>query len=187
MDTSLSLNFFQSGYVVAVPLAVFLLFILLYIPSMMVPDAKPTAVGQAITCYLMKTLGLLLMATSVFPLTYSLMAKSLPAESTVYSLLLVFVVGVGIITHFSRVCQHIDEASVVVVRSIFSHGFEMLGAVMVVFSALSLMLMFLLTGGFDAWEMPATVFLLGLLLMLMFSIHIGEKRRHAAKAVRRKR
>ncbi len=136
----------------------------------------------------MKTLGILLMGTSLLPLTYNLMNSTVPEVTTVYALLLVFLAGLGILVHYSRVTQHIDEPSVMVVRAIFSHGFELLGGLMAVFAALSLMLMFILTKRFDAWQMPAAMLLLGVFLMLMFSVHISDrKKKHASRMGKKKR
>ncbi len=177
MDTSFALDIFQSGQLLWLPLALFLAFIVLYIPSLMVAEAKPMAVGQAIFCYFMKTVGILLMAASIVPLAYNLMSNTVPDITTLYSLVLFLVVGLGIVVHFSRVAYELDEASVVVVRSVFCHCFEAIGALLAIFSGLSLMMMFLVNHVLLDWQMPATLFLLGLLTMLLFSMHLSHKQR----------
>ncbi len=185
-DATMSLGLLQSGYALVLPLALFGVFLLFYIPAMMVTDAKPMAVGQAIVCYIMKTLGILLMTTSILPLLYSLMNNTVPQDKSLYSLLLVFVVGLGILVHFSSVSQKVDEPSVVVIRSIFSHGFEVLGMILAVFSGLTLMLQFLLTESFQDWQMPATMLVVGLMFSLLFSLHISERKKGHAKRMVKK-
>ena len=103
-----------------------------------------------------------------------------------YGLVVTAVFGIGTLVHFSRNVEELDEASVVVVRAIFSHGFEVIGAMVAVLSALSLLLTALLTESFSGWEMPATALIVGTLTALLFSVHIGEKnRRMRAKSKKR--
>ncbi|HRH94241.1 MAG TPA: hypothetical protein PKV72_06965 [Candidatus Peribacteria bacterium] len=166
---------FQPSYIVTVPAIVFVAFALLYIPSMMVSGSKPDLVGKAIACYLMKTFGMLLMAVSMLPLLYNIISNTLPPMSTVSGLLMVFLFGVGIVVHYSTSVDMIDESSVVVVRTVFAHGFEVLGAIIALLSVLSLLLTFMLTQTVDGWEMPATSLVFGLLITLMFSVHINTK------------
>lgn len=182
MNASLSLNMFQSGYTLVLPLVIFLSFVLLYIPAMLVPDAKPMAVGQAIACYFMKSVGILLMGISLLPLVYNLMGQTIPEEKTLYAFLAIFVIGLGLLVYFAQLAADIDEASVVVVRSIFTHGFEILSTIVAFFSGASLLLMFILTERFVNWEMPAAMLLLSVLTMLLFSVHITDKKRkHSAR------
>lgn len=175
MNPSLMSDFFQPTYMVIVALLMFLVFVLVFIPSMMVPSAKPEAVGKAIACYLMKTFGLVLMAIGFLPLLYTVISKNMLDMSAVSGLLLIFLIGFGLLLHYSIVAHAIDDSSTVVMRAIFSHGFEVLGAMIAVFSALSLMLSFLQKQAMDGWQIPATMLLFGLLTMLMFSVHISNK------------
>lgn len=175
MNSTFTFGLFQASYIMTIPVIVFLTFVLLYIPSMMVSGAKPDAVGKGIACYLMKAFGILLMAISMLPLLYNLVSDTLPPMSTVSGLLMVFVFGMGIVVHYSNISHTIEESSVVVVRTVFTHGFEVLGALIALLSMLSLLLTFMLTQTVDGWQMPATSLLFGLMIMLMFSVHISSR------------
>lgn len=179
MNPTFSFGLFQPSVMVTVPVIIFLSLALLYIPSMMVTGAKPELIGKAIACYLMKTFGMLLMTLSMLPLLYNIISNTLPPMSTVSALLLVFLFGAGTVVHFNRVVHELDDASVVVVRSVFAHGFEVIGAIVALLSALSILLTFLITQTVEGWEMSATALLFGLLLSLMFSVHINERNRRS--------
>jgi hypothetical protein len=175
MTSTFTFGLFQPSYIMTVPAVVFVAFALLYIPSMMVTGAKPDLVGKAIACYLMKTFGALLITLSMLPLLYNLISDTLPPMSTVSGLLMVFLFGVGIVIHYSNVTSTIEENSMVVTRTVFAHGFEVLGALIALLSVLSLLLTFILTQTVDGWQMPATSLTFGLLITLIFSVHISAK------------
>lgn len=177
MHTSFSFGLFQPSVVVLVPVIIFLALGLLYIPSMMVPGAKPDAVGKAIACYLMKTFGILLMTLSMLPLVYNIVSNTMPPMPTISALVLVFLFGAGTVLYYNIVVHQVDDASVIVVRTVFAHGFEVIGAIIALLSALSILLTFMITQTVDGWEMPATALLFGLLLSMMFSVHISERNR----------
>ncbi len=181
MTPTFTFGLFQPSYILTIPVVVFAAFALLYIPSMMVTGAKPDAVGKAIACYLMKTFGVLLMVVSMLPLLYDIISSTVPPMPTVSGLLLVFLFGVGIVIHYNNVVHTVDEASSMVVRTVFAHGFEVLGAVIALLSALSLLLTFMLTQTVEGWQMPATSLTFGLLITLMFSVHISERTRRSKK------
>lgn len=181
MDTALTFSLMQPGYFTFVPAIVFGTFAVLLIAALHVPGAKADHAAKAIGCYIMKAVGILMIAMSVLPLAFNLMSGVLPEMNTVSSLLVVFLIGAGIITHFSRVLTTVDSASALVPRLVFSHGFEIIGTLIVLVSALSLMLSFVLTQQLTGWEMPATTFLLGALMMLMFSMHISVKRKETLR------
>ncbi len=158
------------------PAMVFLAFVLAFIPSMMVPMAKPEAVAQAIAYYLMKALGVLLMIAGGLPLVFAVVSGVLPSMTTAYGFLLTFLVGVGTLTHYSRLVSQLDEKSVAVPRAIFAHGFEVIGASVGLLSALWLLLSFTLTNTVADWELPSTLLLFGVFTTLMFSMHMSLHR-----------
>ncbi len=167
--------FFQSSIVVYLPVAVVLTFTLLLIPGLLVTGAKPEQVAKAVSSYMVKTFGLILIALSVVQVTYGLVMMSLPEQPMLAGLVLLFVSGIGLMVYESRVIAGIDEASVSVVRAIFTHTCEIIGFLVAAVSGLSIMMTFLLTETLEGWEMSGSLLLLGLLLMLSSSMHMRRK------------
>ena len=163
---------------------VIIAYIALFIPSMMVPGAKPEGVAKAISGYLWKSFGLLLLGMSVVQATMSVINNSLPEWPLLSALILLLISGIGIMVHASRVVATVDSASSVVPRLIFSHTLEVIGGLIAFVSALSLMLGFLITERVEGWQMPVTMILLGVTMMLSASLHISAKNRRGAKAVK---
>lgn len=178
--------FLQSTALLFAPVMLVITFTLLLIPSLLVTGAKPEAATKAIGCYILKTVGLILLAASVIQLTYGLITLRLPdpEESTILVLLLV--TGIGIMVHQSRIVATIDAPSVSVVRLVFSHTCELVGALVALGSGLSLMISFLITQNSSGWEMSGTLLLLGLLLMLVSSVHIRIKNGQRVKSARKR-
>ena len=167
------------------PIGIVAIVALLFIPSLLVPEAKPHAIARAITCYLLKTLGLCMIGISLVVATINMMSFNLPEFSSISVLLLLFVVGLGLAVHQSQIESSLDNASVNVVSTIFYHSYEIIGAIVVLFSLLSLSIQFLLTQQIEGWQLPATFSLFGLLLMLAASIHIQrEGMRFTKKSIR---
>ena len=173
--SALSVSIFQSTAVVYALFVVVLLFVLLFIPSLLVTGAKPQGVARAISCYMWKTAGLVIMAMSVIQLAFDVVNEQLPDAPLLSALILLFAVGVGTMVQASRMVKSVDEASVVVVRLIFSHTCEVVGGLIALVSGLSIALSVLLTNQLVDWQMPATTLLLGLTTMLAASIHIKHK------------
>jgi len=188
--SNFSMSLFQSTAVAYSLATVVVAFVLLFIPSLLVPGAKPHGVARAISCYLWKTVGLIIIAMSIVQLAYNVIGGKLPEEPALSALILLFVTGIGTMIQASRVLRSVDEASVVVVRLVFSHTCEVVGGVIALMSALSLGLSFLMTNDVSGWEMSATTFLLGITTMLSAGIHIKHKTKVAAPkkaATKRKR
>lgn len=181
MTPTFTFGLFQPSFIVIVPAIVFVSLALLYIPSMAVTGAKADSVGKAIACYLMKTFGMILIVVSMLPLLYDSMSGTVPPMPTVSALLLVFLFGAGTVLHYNRVVHELDDSSTIVVRTVFAHGFEVLGAMVALLSVLSLLLNFMLTQTVDGWQLPATTLTFGLLVSLVFSVHISERNRRARK------
>lgn len=189
--SSMILQMFQSSAVVYGPLLIVTIFTLLAIPSLMVPGAKPEGVVKAIASYIIKTLGLVLLAMSAVQLTYGLIMMEIPEFSALAALIILFTIGLGIMVHQSIVLKHIDEASAMIPRLVFSHACEVIGALVTILSALSLIITYIVSGGstvgMQGWEMSATFLLLGSILTLTSSVHIVRKNKKAARSVKAKR
>lgn len=181
--SALSLSFFQSTGMAYALLFVLIAFVLLFIPSLMVTGAKPEGVARAISCYMWKIVGLIILAMSVVQLASDLINGKLPDPPLLSALILLFAVGTGAMVQASRVAKSVDEASSVIVRLIFFHTCEIIGGVIALISALSVALSVLLTNNleFANWQMPATTLLLGLTTMLAASIHIKNSSGGRAK------
>ena len=144
-------------------------------------------VTKAVTCYLIQSIGMLLIGLSVVQIIYGLVTMTLPSLQTLSAILLVLVVGLGLVVHASRVLfDTVDEASETVPRLVFSHTLEVLGVVIAVVAGLSLVLTFILRQNFSGWEMPATMLLIGILLALSASVHVFSRNMKAARKSKKK-
>jgi hypothetical protein len=173
--SALSMSFFQSTTVIYALGTVVIAFVLLFIPSLMVSGAKPQGIARAISCFLWKAVGLVILSMAVVQLAYGAVSNELPDPTLLSALILLFVVGVGIMVQASRIVKTVDEASVVVVRLVFLHTCELVGGVIALVSVLSIALTVLLTNNVGNWQLPATSLFLGLTTMLAASVHIRQK------------
>jgi hypothetical protein len=177
MNSAFSLGLFQTSIILYASLFISACFAILFIPSLLVPGAKAEGVGKAITCYLIKTLGLILVASSVTQLIYGMLTLNFPSYPQLAALIFVMVVGVGMMIHMSRVLETVDDQSETIPRLVFCHTLEVLGALVTVVSGLSVALSFMLTQAFSGWESSATMILLGLLMMLTSSVAVSRRNR----------
>ena len=185
--TDFNFSLFDTSTLLYALMAVLVAYVALFIPSMMVPGAKPEGIAKAISCYLWKTFGLILLSMSVVQLMISVIGNSLPEFPLLSGLILLLVSGIGVMTHASRVLATVDHASVMIPRLVFSHTIEIIGGLITFVSALSLMLSFLITTRIDGWELPITMILLGITMMLSASVHITARNKHAAKVAKKKK
>ncbi len=187
--TGLAFSLFEPSALLYALMVVVIAYVALFIPSMMVTGAKADGVARAISCYLWKTFGLVLIGMSVVQLTNGVMMGQLPDAPLLSALILLFVLGIGIMTHMSRVLANIDHASAMVPRLVFSHTIELIGGLIALVAAVSVMVGFLITQqlDMDGWQMPVTMILLGITMMLSASLHITHKNKHANKAAKRKK
>jgi hypothetical protein len=76
-------------------------------------------------------------------------------------------------------------------RLVFSHACELIGALLVILSSLSVVITFIVNegspAGLQGWEMPATFLLLGSILLLGSSAHISRRNKKAARSVKVKK
>lgn len=185
--SSITLSLFQSSLMLYVPLVIVAVFGILFIPSLLVQGAKPEGVAKAIGCYLMQTLGIVLIGLSAVQVTYAIMNGRLPEFHTLSALLFLFCLGLGILVHQSVKAATVDEASLMVPRLVFSHMCEIVGTLIALVAALSLVVTFMISENFYGWQMSATMLLLGVALMILSSIHIEKRNAKAGKAMRKKK
>ncbi len=185
--TAFNFSLFDAPTLLYALLAILITYVALMIPSMMVSGAKPEGIAKAIACYIWKAFGLVLLAMSVIQLTISIIGNALPEFPLLSGLILLLVTGIGIMVHASRVLTTVDNASIMIPRLVFSHTIEIIGGLIALVSALSLMLSFLITSRIDGWQLPMSMILLGITMMLSASVHITTKNRHANKVVKKKK
>jgi len=187
MNTVFSTNLIQPSVILFGFLFIVAVFVLVFIPSLMVPGAKADKVAKAITCYFLKALGLCLVGVSGIQLLYAMITMQIPSLPLLFSLLLLFMVGLVIMLHMSRVLyQSVDEASESIIRLVFSHALEVMGIFISIISSLSIALRFILTQKLDQWEMPATMLLLGLVLAFTSSVWASARNGSVTKKGKRK-
>jgi|GEM_PF-1396332 len=187
MTPTLSLGLLQSSAILYLAVFIALTFVLILIPGLMVPGAKAEKITKATTCYLIKTIGMLLVGVSVIQILYGFMTLNLPEFPSLFAVLLVLVIGLGLIVHMSRVIHEtVDDASETVPRLVFSHTLEVVGILITVVAGLSMILTFILRQNLDGWEMPATMLLVGILLALSASVHVYNRNRHVAKRAKKR-
>ncbi len=174
-------SLFGSSLLLCAPVVVVLTFTLLLIASLQVTGAKPEQATRAIGSYILKTVGLLMVAASVMELMYALITTDLPEPDRLTGLLFLLVTGLGIMIHESRVVAGIDATSSSAVQLIFAHTCEIVGTLVALFSGLSIIMTFFFTKELTGWEMPTTLLVLGLLLMFSSSVHIHAKHHRAPK------
>lgn len=182
--TGFNFSLFDPATLLYALVVIVVAYVALFIPSMMVTGAKPEGIAKAISCYLWKTFGLVLLSMSVVQITISVVGDALPEFPLLSALILLLVTGIGIMVHASRVLTEVDHASAMVPRLVFSHTVEVVGGLIAFVAALSFMLSFLITESADGWQMPVTMMLLGITMMLSASLHISAKNRRAAKAAK---
>lgn len=185
--SAFNFSLFDASTLLYALLIVVISYVALFIPSMMVTGSKPEGIAKAISCYLWKTFGLVLLGMSVVQLTISIVGDALPEFPLLSALILLLVSGIGIMVHASRVLATVDHASAMVSRLVFTHTIEVVGGLIAFVSALSLMLSFLITERVDGWQMPVTMILLGATMMFSASLHISAKNRHASKAAKKRK
>ncbi len=154
------------------PITVATVLVLLFIPSLLAPGARPAGVGHAIYCYAMQGAGIFLMTAGGLPALSSVI-HSVAGNSDGYStetylaLLLLFAVGGLLFLWHEQMAAKIESASAAVPAVIFWFTFKIAGLFLVISSALSLLLTMLLVAEppSDWWSEPLLMLLYGLLLL----------------------
>lgn len=154
------------------PLAVVLVFVLLMIPSLLTPGARPSGIGKAIYCYLMQAIGVFLMSVGGLPAVLGVVQKMiLPGEryttETYLALLLIFACGGLTFLWHEQAAEELDDASSRVSAIVFWYLFKTIGFLMTLGAGLSLILVMLLGErplDPEWWMLSSVFFLYGLLL-----------------------
>lgn len=168
IETIFPFGLTETMALVILVIGAFTMFSLMMIPSLL-SGGKPLLVGQAVHCYLMKTFGLILVGVSLFPLILHLFAGTILPIEAHYGPILIFVVGLWIVLYFNQVTQSLDPIAAAVSKTVFLFGFQMIGFVLLTFGGLSIGLSFLQLRSVPAWEVPASILLIGVFVVLMFS------------------
>ncbi|PIR49406.1 hypothetical protein COU79_05045 [Candidatus Peregrinibacteria bacterium CG10_big_fil_rev_8_21_14_0_10_54_7] len=159
-------GFVSVFYGILVPLLLLQSLTLLFIPSMMKNGAQPRKVGEAIFCYLMQSLGILLMTAGALPTLVSVLAGVELAGTTYFTLLVIFAAGGILFLWHDNAVHAIDEAFRAVPGAIFLIMFKIIGYAIVLLWVLSLITTLMNGIPEDAgwWIMPLVMILYGLLL-----------------------
>ncbi len=180
MNPLSALGIFDPMIVVALPVLIFIVFVGLFIPSLMsAPSAKPEAIARSIACYILKGFGLLLIGVSLVPMLYNLLTASVLPHPVLLSIVLLFVVGVGTVVQAHRMLQMTDDASSAVSRAIFHHACEVFGSIVSLVAFLSLMLSIIVRENVQGWELPVSILMISTLLAFSFSLHRTAKKKVA--------
>lgn len=154
-------------YGLVLPLVVLHVIAMLFIPGLAGSGVKVMGLGKAIYCFLLQALGILLMTLGGLPALYGVLARE-PYESTTYlALLIVFTAGGLTFLWHDNLARTIDAPSRAVPHAIYFFTFKVLGYLLTLLSAVSLLLTMLL-GTADTtgrwWIMPVLLLAYGLLL-----------------------
>lgn len=153
-------------YGVLLPLVLVQLFALLCIPSLMAAPAKARSIVDAIHCYLMQGLGVLLMSVGALPTVFSVLAGVSYPGGTYFGLLLVFAAGGALFLWQDNRSRGLDAASKAVPGAIFFGILRLIGQTSLILAGIS----FLLSITLEAttvpgwWMMPVLVAVYGALL-----------------------
>lgn len=185
--SAITQSLFQSSLMLYIPLSLAVVFAIVFIPSLLSADAKPEGIARAISSYILQTIGVIVLALSAIQLTYALITMQLPELPTLYALILLFCLGIGILVHQSKKVAEIEEASALVPHLIFVHTLEIVGSLVALVSGLSVIITFIVSKNFMGWQMSATMFLLGVTLMMLSSVHIEKRNKKVRRVIKKKR
>lgn len=170
------MNLFSLGasallYGLVLPLAVIQMLALLFIPSMMVPGSKPLQIGKAVYCFLLQTLGIVLMSAGGLVALYGVL-NQLFVHQDIFStevylaLLICFTLGGLTYLWHETMALGIEEPSRRVCAAIFWYTFKTIGFLMTAFSLLAFFSFMLFFGeaGAPSLVLPLLLFLYGALL-----------------------
>lgn len=158
-------GFIGTFYGLVVPLLVILGLTLLYTASLHHAGAKPKGVGEAIYCYLLHGISVLLMTIGALPTVYSVFAGVAYNGRTYVGLLLVFACGGLLFLIQDQAIRTLDHASKAVPEAVYMLTLKIIGNVITLLTALSIILSIVL-GSFDPgwWVTPFVLLLYGMLL-----------------------
>ncbi|MBI2524033.1 hypothetical protein HYW11_02355 [Candidatus Peregrinibacteria bacterium] len=127
-----------------------LIFSLILATSLTREAAKPQAVGEAVYCYLVQSVGIVLMSIGAVPTLYSVLSRT-PLQSLTYAaLLFVFSIGGLIFLWHDYLVSKLPAPSRAVPEAIYLSMWKFIGFTLLVFSLLSIILNILLQGAFPS-------------------------------------
>lgn len=157
--------FIGSFYGLVVPLLTVTFLTILFFAGMQAQGAKAKAVGEAIVCYLMHAVSVLLMTIGALPTVFSVFAGIAYTGRTYVALLLVFAAGGLLFLIQDQAARGIDAASKSVIEAIYMNTIKLIGNLVALLAALSLLLSIVLASFSAGWWVAPFVYLLyGLLL-----------------------
>jgi len=158
-------GFIGSLYGLIIPLLIILSLTLIYIASLQSPGAKSKSIGEAIYCYILHAVSVLLMTLGALPTVYSVFAGISYTPRTYFALLVVFAVGGLLFLLQDQSARSLDTASKAVIEYIYLLALKIIGNMLTLFSALSILLNIILDEfGKGWWAMPFVLLLYGMLL-----------------------
>lgn len=121
-----------------------LIFCLILATSLAREAAKPQAVGEAVYCYLVQSVGITLMSIGAVPTLYSVFSRT-PLQSLTYAaLLFVFSIGGLIFLWHDTLAHRLSPPSRAVPEAIFLSTWKFIGFTLFVFAIISIILNILL-------------------------------------------
>lgn len=146
--------------------------VFLLIPSLFVPGARPLSAAKAVYCYLMETVGVVLLSIGGIPAVYAVMEKFATGYerfSTEMYVALLMIFAAGGITYLwhESMAAKIDQTSQRVCAAIFHILWKALGYFLLMGSILTLFLLLLLAQDMlmpGWWILPTILLLYGWLL-----------------------
>ncbi len=158
-------GFIGSFYGLVLPLLTIFFLTMLFLASLAVNGAKPHLVGQAIYCYLMHAISVLLMTVGALPTVFSVFAGISYTGRTYVALLLVFAFGGLLFLVQDQSSRSLDPASKAVPEAVYMTTLKIIGNLMALLSSISIFLSIVL-GLFQEgwWVTPFVLLLYGLLL-----------------------
>lgn len=121
-----------------------LIFSLILATSLTREAAKPLAVGEAVYCYLVQSVGIILMSIGAVPTLYSVFSRA-PLQSLTYAaLLFVFSIGGLIFLWHDYLASKLPSAARAVPEAIYLSTWKFIGFTLLVFALLSIILNILL-------------------------------------------
>jgi hypothetical protein len=159
------LGFIGSFYGLVLPLMTIFFLAVLFLASMSVPGAKPRHVGEAIYCYLMHAVSVLLMTIGALPTVFSVFAGIAFTGRTYIALLLVFACGGLLFLVQDQAVRGLDSASKSVTEAIYMTAIKIIGNLIALLSGLSIFLSIVLASFQPGWWVtPFVLLLYGMLL-----------------------
>jgi len=152
-------------YGLLLPLMVLQIIALLFIPSMLNTGAKPREVGEALFCYLMQGVGVILMTVGALPTVFSVFAGVAFPGRTYVALLVVFTCGGILFLIHDQLSQSLSSASKAVPQAVYFFSLKIIGNLIALLSGLSIILS-IITGNTQQgwWVMPFVLLFYGLIL-----------------------